>query len=110
MRSHFLEAGAFGDPLAEGLVIAGTGHQRLTAFVGDIAQGLLEHQGLVDVDPVEAAAAQVVDQDLVVVFRIISAQRELEAVLPLGRPVAGARVAPGPAQDGFDIPDEAHFG
>ena len=61
-------------------------------------------------DAVEASSAQVVDQCLVIVFRIVAAQRQFEAVFPLGRTMAGSGVAAGAAQDGLDVPNETHFG
>lgn len=61
-------------------------------------------------DAVETSSAQVVDQRLVVVLRIVAAERELEAVLTLCRTMAGPGVAAGPAQDGLDVPDKSHFG
>ena len=105
-----LEVGALGDPLPQGLVVARARHQCLPSLVGNVCQGLLQHEGFIDMDAVETSSAQVVDQRLVVVLRIVAAERELEAVLPFGRTMAGPGVTAGPAQDGFDVPDESHFG
>ena len=79
-----LEVGTFGDPLAQGLVVARTGYQRLTPLVGNICQGFLQHEGFIDMDTIESSSAQVVDQCLVIVFWIVAAQRQFEAVFPLG--------------------------
>ena len=79
----------------------------MPAFVGYVAERLLQHQGIVDIHPVEPASAEIVDQRLVVDLGIVSAQRQLEAILALGRAVTGALVATGPCQDGFDFADES---
>ena len=72
------------------------GLARLRQDAADVrhAAGRLEqHQAAFRGGAVEAPAVEVVGQGAVVEQRIVAAQRQLEAVLALGRAVAGAGVA-----------------
>jgi hypothetical protein len=72
------------------------------------AAGRLEqHQALLRCRPVEAPALQVVGQRLVVEERVVAAQRQLETILPLLRPVAGTGVAAGLRQGRHHVAHEA---
>ena len=72
------------DPLAENVVFAGTGLERLPAFVRHFGGGFEQHQALLHLHPVEPAARKIIDQRLIIVFRVVTAEREFKTVLAFG--------------------------
>ena len=91
------------------MVFPRTGLERLPAFVGHLGGGFQQHQTLLHVHAVETPAREVVDKRLIIVFGIVAAQREFEAVFPFGRPVAGAGIATELAENGLDVTCEMDF-
>src|SRR4029078_13583492 len=67
-----------------------------------------EHQALAGIGAVEAASRQVVEQRFVVELRIVSAQGELEAVLPLGGAMARPSRADDFVENRRDVTEERH--
>ncbi len=98
---------ALGDPELEQLVVRLARLGDDAADVGNGTGGLEQHQALFRSDAVEAPAFQVVGQAAVIAQRIVAAQRQLEAVLALGRPVAGAGIAAHARQGRHHVPDKA---
>ena len=78
-----------GDPVKDGLVIRGAWFETQPATVGDLLGWLGEHEALPWVRAIEAATAEVVEEGLVVEFRVIAAEREFETVLAFSRAVTG---------------------
>ena len=72
------------NPLAEDVVFARTGFERLPAFVRHFGGGFEQHQALLHLHPVEPAARKVIDQRLIIVFRVVTAEREFKTVLAFG--------------------------
>ena len=107
-RARLLVLRALGDPLAKHLVIGGARADGLASLVRYFAQRLEQHERFLHLHPVEPAATEVVHQGLIIVLGVVSAERKLEAVLPLRRSMAGALVAPGSRQNGLDVPHKAH--
>ena len=101
-----VELGAVQNPLAQELMFARTGLDRLATFMRDFAERLEQHERVIHVHAVEAATGEIVHQRSVVVFRIVAAQGKLEAVLALGRAVTGAGIATGLREHGLDVANE----
>ena len=101
---------AAGDPVEDLVVVARSVVEPQAALVGHLHRRLGEHQRARGLGAVEAPAGHVVEQRLVVELRIVAAQRQLEAVLALGRAVAGARGAADLVHRGQDVADEGDGG
>ena len=97
---------AAGDPVEDLVVVARAVVEPQAALVGHLHRRLGEHQRARGLGAVEAPAGHVVQQRLVVELRVVAAQRQLEAVLALGRAVAGARGAADLVHGGQDVADE----
>ena len=69
-----------------------------------------EHQAAPGIGAIEAAAREIVKQGLVIELGIVAAEGELEAVLALGRAVAGAGGAAHLIEDGRDVAQKRDFG
>ena len=69
--------------------------EALAAGVRHLAGGLFEDQALGRQGQVDAAAVDLAGQPIVIAVRIEAEQRQAEAVLAAGRPVAAADVAAG---------------
>ena len=101
---------AAGDPVEDQVVVARAVVEPQAALVRDLHRRLGEHQRARGLGAVEAAAGHVVEERLVVELRVVAAERELEAVLALGRAVAGARGAADLVHRGEDVADEGDGG
>ena len=100
------ERHALRNPVENGLIILRARLDAQPAPVRHFLGGLGEHQAAARIGPVEAASGKIVEQRLVVEFRVVTAQRELEAVLAFGRSVTGARRAADLVEDRRDIAQE----
>ena len=96
------ENSAFGYPLQNVLLVPLVG-QYITALMGNGLGRLGYHQALGGRGAVDPAAGNFIKQGGVVELRVISAQRQLEAVLALGRTVAGARRASDLVENRHDV-------
>ena len=106
IRRLFAEGHSVGDPLEEGVVVGGVRLQPQAAPMGHLLGGLGQHQAAGRIGAIEAAARHVVEERLVVEAGIVAPQRELEAVLPLGRAVADALGATHLVDDRQDVLQE----
>ena len=105
-RFGVAEGHAFGKPRQDRPVILGIGVKTHAAAVGHLGGRLQQDEAASRIGAIETAAGDVVDQAVVVKLRIIAAQRQLEAVLPLGGAVAGPGGAADFVQDGLDVAHE----
>jgi len=109
-RGARVQRGPLIDPAANRLVggVVGLGEQ--AADVRHGGRGLEQHEAVVGARHVHAAAAVLVGERPDVEQVIVAAQGELEAVLALGGPVAGALVAAQPGEHGTDVAHEIDMG
>ena len=103
-----LVAGAFGDPLPKQLVIGRTGTDRLASLMRHLGQGLEEHERFLDAHRVDAPAAEIIHQRLIIVLGVVAAEGQLEAILAFGRAMAGALIASRPRQNGLDVANKSN--
>lgn len=105
-----IELHAINNPASQEFVAPLAGPCQHAAGVRHASRRREQHQALVRRRPVVAAARQIVGQGPVVKGRIVSPQRELDAVLPLGRSVTCTGVAPHFRHRRHDVADVAHAG
>ena len=95
------------DPAVERLVELAVGLEPLAAGVLDGAGRLLEHGAVGRDGQVDPAADHLAGQAEVVALGVEAEERDAEAVLAPGRPVAAPGVAAGPHEDRHDVEPEA---
>src|SRR5439155_27021353 len=99
-----LEFRSLRDPLAQKMIFARTGFERLPALVGDLRRWFQQHQTLLGFHAIETASRQIVDESLIIEFRVVTAKGKSEPVLALRRSVTSTVVAAEVAQDSLDDP------
>ena len=87
----------------------GVGCEKLTTGVIDFSNPFKQQQALFRSSEVEAAARMLFQQAVVVAFRVVTKQRQHEAVFTSRRSVAITRVATRPHEDGNDVVLEADW-
>ena len=108
-RGGAIELRPLRDPALEQFVVRLARLDQHAADVRHRAARLEQHQALLGHRPIEAPGGEVVGQRTMIEQRIVAAERELEAVLALGRAVAGAGVAAELRHGRHHVVHEAHL-
>ena len=93
-----IQFGACGNPAAQRAVVGRVGLEHTPALVRHVGRRLEQHQAVAGRGRIDPPRGKVVGECAMIEDRIVAAERELEAVLALGRTVARAGVAARPRE------------
>ncbi len=95
------------DPVEQCSVVRAFRGENLAAGVGNFAERFEQEQAALRHGEIDAATSDVIDDAVVVARRIVTEEREHEAVFALCRTVAGASIATRTEKNGHDVLPEA---